>query len=62
MKLLIARGVDVNAINMAGITALDISKQPNELGNLEIRDSLIQARALEAASLPRINFSLRYLR
>ncbi|GMN30944.1 hypothetical protein TIFTF001_003030 [Ficus carica] len=62
VKLLIARGVDVNAINMVGITALDISKQPNESGNLEIRESLIQARALEAASLPRINFSLRYLR
>ena len=62
MKLLIAHGVDVNAIYMAGITALDISKQPKESGNLEIRDTPIQARALEAASPPRINVSLHYLR
>lgn len=61
MNLIIARGVDVNTINMAGMTALDVSQQLNEIGNPEIRDSLIEAGALVAASLPRLNCSVQYL-
>ncbi|KAL5551321.1 hypothetical protein UlMin_001497 [Ulmus minor] len=59
VEALIDHQVEINAINTQGWTPLDISEQR---GNQEIRDMLLQADALQASSIPRVESSEHFLR
>ncbi|EXC26793.1 Ankyrin repeat-containing protein [Morus notabilis] len=55
VRALIDRQADINAINLAGLTALAISEQPDELGSDEISSMLHSAGASAAIVLPIVN-------
>ncbi|XP_024030657.1 uncharacterized protein LOC21406178 isoform X2 [Morus notabilis] len=55
VRTLIDRQVDINAINLGGLTALAISEQPDELGSDEISSMLHCAGASAAVLLPIVN-------
>lgn len=61
VQLLLNSKVDVNAKNLAGLTALDIMQHRSSSDNIRIRTMLCCVGAQEGASLPNVGLT-HYLR